>query len=154
MKKSLILSTIYLLVVGCSIPKKPEFKYVDRISVKNVSMRDITVTADAIFNNPNNLTGSLSIDDIRIFVDNIEVGTVSSSEFDVPSKKEFSIPLEGKVSLSRIYKDHKNNILSSILKTIQTDSLNITYKGSIRYHLGDFSYPYKIDKQQKISIKK
>ncbi|KAA1247076.1 hypothetical protein [Aquimarina sp. RZ0] len=116
-------------------------------------MRNITLTADAIFDNPNNLTGKLSIDGIHIFVDNIDVGIISSYEFDVPSKEEFTIQLEGTFSLSKIYNNHKKNILGSILKVAQTDSLLIQYKGNIKYHLGIFSHQYNIDKEQKVSIK-
>lgn len=153
MKKFLLLSTIGTLLLSCSISKKPEFRYIDQIVVKNISMRDITLSADAVFHNPNILKGSLSIDDLHVFVDNIEVGTISSKQFDVPAKEEFSIPLEGSFSLSKIYNNSKNNILNSVLKVVQTDSLEIQYKGTIRYHLGEFSYPYTLDKKQNISIK-
>ncbi|MEW7290440.1 hypothetical protein [Aquimarina sp. 2304DJ70-9] len=152
MKKFLLLLTILMLITSCSISKKPEFKYVGNLKVKNIGLRNITLKADAVFNNPNNLKGKLSIDDIHVFVDNIDVGTISSEEFDVPAQSEFAIPLEGTFSLSKIYEKNKTSILGSVLKVIQTDSLNIQYKGSIRYHLGSFSYPYKIDKEQKISL--
>ncbi|WP_298315405.1 hypothetical protein [uncultured Aquimarina sp.] len=152
MKKLLLLSTIFAVITSCSVSKKPEFKYVANIDVKNISMRNVTIKADAVFNNPNNLNGKLSVDDIHVFVDNIDVGTISSQEFDVPSKKEFTIPLEGTFSLSKIYEENKNNLLSSVIKMVQTDSLLIQYKGNIKYHFGNFSYPYKIDKEQKVSL--
>ncbi|MFD2561781.1 hypothetical protein [Aquimarina rubra] len=153
MKKLFLLSTIFAVITSCSLSKKPEFKYVANIDVKNVSMRNVTIQADAVFNNPNNLNGTLSVEDIHVFVDNIDVGTISSQEFDVPSKREFTIPLKGTFSLSKIYEENKNNLLGSVLKMVQTDSLLIHYKGNIRYRFGSFSYPYKIDKEQKISLK-
>ncbi len=153
MKKLLLLSTIFLIFSSCSISKKPEFKYITNIDVKNVSMRNITIQADAVFNNPNNLNGKLSIDDIKVFVDNIDVGSISSKEFDVPSKKEFTIPLEGTFSLSKIYEENKNSLLNSVIKMVQTDSLLIRYEGNLKYHFGNFSYPYKINKEQEVSLK-
>jgi len=125
---------------------------VDNVVVKNVSLRNVTLSANAVFHNPNNLKGKLSIDNIHIFVDNIDVGVISSESFSVPSKNEFSIPLEGTFSLSKIYSNNKNDLLSSVLSAIKRDSVDIQYKGSIRYHLGSFSYPYKIDKSQKIAL--
>jgi len=154
MKKLLLLLTIFLFATGCSISKKPEFKYIDNLEVKNIGLQNITLKADAVFNNPNHLKGTLSVDDIHVFVDNIDVGVVSSKEFDVPSQSEFTIPLEGTFSLSKIYKKNKNSLLGSVLKVIQTDSILIRYKGNIRYHLGSFSYPYKIDKEKKLPLKK
>lgn len=50
MNKFLLLSTLLIGITSCSISKKPEFKYVDNIEVKNVSMRNITLKADAVFN--------------------------------------------------------------------------------------------------------
>ncbi|MDY8138280.1 hypothetical protein [Aquimarina sp. 2201CG5-10] len=152
MKKFLLLSTILITIIGCSVSKKPEFKYVDNIKVKNISMRNITLNADVIFENPNNLTGKLSIEDIHIFVDNIDVGVISSQEFDVPSKDEFAIPLQGTFSLSKIYKENKKGLLGNVLNAIIRDSINIQYQGVIKYHLGSFSYPYKINKEQKIPL--
>ncbi|MEW7279269.1 hypothetical protein ABW636_11805 [Aquimarina sp. 2201CG1-2-11] len=153
MKNFLLLLTLSSFIMSCSLSKKPHFKYVDKIEVKNMNLDQITLSANAVFDNPNHLQGKLSIEDINLFVDNIDVGTISSTEFNVPSKDEFTIPLQGTFSLSKIYKKNKNNLLSSVLKVIQTDSINIQYKGTIRYHLGSFSYPYTINKEQKISIK-
>ena len=153
MNKFLLLSTIFICITSCSVSKKLEFKYIDTIEVKNISMRNITLKADAVFNNPNNVKGKLSIEDMHIFVDNIDAGIVSAQEFDVPKKNEFIIPLEGTFSLSKVYKENKNSILGSVLKVIQTDSLNIQYKGVIRYHLGSFSYSYRINKEQKVRLK-
>ncbi|MBW1297727.1 hypothetical protein [Aquimarina litoralis] len=153
MKKFLFLSTIFAILSSCSVSKKPEFLHISKIDVKNVSMRNITINADAVFMNPNNVGGKLSIDDMHIFVDNIDVGTISSEEFDVPSKDEFKVPLEGTFSMSKIYENNKNNLLNSVIKMVQTDSLNVQYKGNIKYHLGNFSYTYKIEKEQKVSLR-
>ncbi len=153
MKKFSLLLTIFTLITSCTLSEKPKFKYVSNLEVKSIELRNITVKADAVFNNPNYAKGKLSIEDVHIFVDNMDVGTISSKEFDVPAKNEFAIPLEGTFSLSKIYEKNKTNILRSLLKVLQTDSLNIQYKGSLRYHFGSFSYPYKINKEQRISLK-
>ncbi|WP_062060525.1 hypothetical protein [Aquimarina longa] len=154
MKKFFLLLTIFILLISCSIPKKLELEYIDSIEVRNIGFQSITLNTNAVFNNPNNIKGKLSIDSIHVFIDNIDVGTLSSKEFDVPKKNNFSIPLEGTFSLSKVYKENKNSILGSVLKAIQTDSLSIHYKGIIRYHLGNFSYPYTVEKDQMVSLKK
>ncbi len=153
MKKFLILLTIYILATSCAIPKQPTFKYIDNLEVKSLNLSKITVKANAVFNNPNDLKGKLSIEDIHVSIDNIDIGSLSPAEFNVPAKNEFTIPLEGTLSVSKIYQDNKNDLLGSVLKVMQTDSLNIAYKGIIRYHLRSFSYPYHINKQQKVKLK-
>lgn len=153
MGKILLLSTIFVLTASCSISNKPTFKYIDSIEVTNISLDRVTLNANAVFNNPNNLKGKLSINDIHLFVDDMDIGSVSAKQFDVPAKTEFTIPLQGTFSLSKVYKENKNDILGSILKVIQTDSITVQYKGSIKYYLGNFSYPYTIDKEQKIRLR-
>ncbi len=154
MKKLLLLLTIVAITTSCSIGKQPEFKSISRIDVKHISVRNVAIKADAIFKNPNHLKGKLSIEDLKVFVDNIHVADIQSETFNVPSNDEFSIPLEASFSLSKIYKNNTKSILANVLKAFQTDSLQIMYKGNIRYHLGDYSFPYTIDKTQHIVLKK
>lgn len=151
--KKLFTLLIALALVGCSITKQPEFKEITRIDVKNISMRNVTIEADAVFNNPNILKGKVTIEDLHIFVDDIDVGVVSSQEFDVPARAEFTIPLQGQFSLAQIYAKNKKGFLGNILNVLTTDSLQIQYKGKLRYHLGSFSYPYTIEEKQNISLK-
>ncbi len=153
MSKILLLSTIFVFITGCSISNKPTFKHIDSIEVTNISLDNVTLNANAVFNNPNNLKGKLSINDMHLFIDSMDIGVISAKEFDIPAKTEFAIPLRGTFSLSKIYKENKNSVLGSILKVIQTDSVTVQYKGSIRYHLGSFSYPYAINKEQKIRLR-
>ncbi len=153
MNRFLLFLALFASVSSCISPKKPVFKYVDMIKIEKIGLREVTVKANAVFENPNALNGTLSIDDIHIVVNSIDVGTVSSEIFKVPQQNNFTIPLKGTFSLSKIYENDKNNLLNSILRTIQTDSIQIQYKGAIKYHLGDFKYPYKINKKEYISLK-
>lgn len=153
MYRLLLFSCLFLGVLSCSQPKKPVFKAVSSIEIKKLGLKNVTVQADALFENPNALSGTLSLDDIHIFVNDLDVGTISSQTFEVPSHTEFTIPIQGSFSFSDIYAHKKQGLLNSILATIQTDSIHIQYKGAIRYHLGSFSYPYKIDTKQSIALK-
>lgn len=142
-----------MLLASCTLTKKPTFKKVDKIEIIKADLSEISLKADAVFENPNHLKGTLSIEDLQVFIDEANVGTINATEFKVPAKSDFTIPLEGTFSLSKIYKENKNNLLSSVLKAAFTDSLSVRYKGKIKYHLGDFSYPYKIDEEQTIILK-
>ncbi len=140
------------LLTSCSVTKKPEFKRVDAINVTQMSLQNVTLEADAVFENPNHIGGRLSIDDIHVFVNEIDMGTVSSETFEVPAKSEFNIPIRGTFALSKLLKDNKKGFLGNLLNTIQTESLDVKYVGKITYHLGSFSYSYPIDKTEKIDL--
>lgn len=151
MRTFLILSITLLLFSNCTkVVEKVTLVELGNITVKKAKKRNITLTADAVFKNPNNLSGKLSIDDVHIYVDDIDSGIITSREFDVPKKGEFTIPLEAKISRSSIFKSNKEKLLNAVLKVIQNDSIKIQYKGEIRYHLGRTSYPFTIDKTQNI----
>ncbi|WP_459211652.1 hypothetical protein [Aquimarina rhabdastrellae] len=91
-------------IIGCVSPKKPIFKTIKSIKIEKIGLREVTLNADAIFENPNALQGTLSLEDLHIFVNDLDVGTISSTTFEVPSKAEFNVPLKGSFSLSKIYK--------------------------------------------------
>jgi len=102
MKKLIILLTITVCFLSCSIKEKPEFLRVENIEVADSNSEFIILTADAFFNNPNSVGGKLETKGITITVNDIEVATVSSKEFDVPSKKEFSIPLSANIPTNKL----------------------------------------------------
>ena len=151
-KKHYWLALSALLFIGCSFTKKPEFKRIDAIRIDQMNLQNVTLEADAVFENPNSIGGRLSVDNIHVFVNEIDMGTVSSNTFEVPAKKEFTIPIRGTFSLSKLYSDNKKGILGNILNTLQTQNLDIKYEGKITYYLGNFSHSYNIDKSEKISI--
>lgn len=141
------------IMSSCSITKKPEFKQVNAITIEKLSLQNVTLNAEAVFENPNHIGGKLSLDDIHIIVNDIDMGTVSSATFDVPSKSEFTIPITGTFLLSKLYKDNQKGLLENILNTVKAERIDVKYQGEITYHMGKLSYPYKINKSSTISLK-
>ncbi|WP_299255047.1 hypothetical protein [uncultured Lacinutrix sp.] len=150
MKKLIILLTITVCFLSCSIKEKPEFLRVENIEVTDSNSEFIILTADAFFNNPNSVGGKLETEGITITVNDIEVATVSSKEFDVPSKKEFSIPLSANIPTSKLL--NLNN-LSSVLSSMLNKSMKVQYKGVIKYKVFGFSHKYDVDEIEDVKIK-
>jgi len=92
MKKLILLSIILITIVSCKVNEKPEFLRVENIKVLESTREHITLKADAFFMNNNNVSGQLQTDEIKVFVNGNEMANVSSENFKVPAKKEFSIP--------------------------------------------------------------
>ena len=150
MKKLIILLTITVCFLSCSIKEKPEFLRVENIEVVDSNSEFIILTADAFFNNPNSVGGKLETEGITITVNDIEVATVSSKEFDVPSKKEFSIPLSANIPTNKLL--NLNN-LSSVLSSMLNKSMKVQYKGVIKYKVFGFSHKYDVDEIEDVKIK-
>ena len=150
MKKLIILLTISICFLSCTIKEKPEFLRVENINVQESNSEFIVLTADAFFNNPNTVGGTLETDGITITVNNMEVGTVSSKAFKVPAKKEFSIPLSANIPTKKLL--NLNN-LSSLLSSVLNKSMKVQYKGDIKYKIFGFSHKYTVDEIEDIKIK-
>ena len=150
MKKLIILLTITFCFLSCTVKEKPEFLRVENIEVVDSNSKFIILTADAFFNNPNSVGGKLETEGIVITVNDIEVATVSSKAFDVPAKKEFSIPLSANIPTNKIL--NLSN-LSGLLNSMLNKSMKVQYKGIIKYKVLGFSHEYTVDETEDIKIK-
>lgn len=151
------LFTFYILIffafTSCTLSEKPTFVSIEKIDLDKVSTDEITFNAAAIFKNPNSIGGKISSDVIDIYVDSIQVGQLFPSNFTVPAKKEFNIPLEGKISTGKILKQKNGDFLSNIMSIIKSQKVAITFKGDIQFKKGFLKHTYHINETNEISIK-
>lgn len=150
MKQLIILSTILMTFFSCSVNEKPEFLGVENIKVLESNSKYVTLTADALFLNPNDIGGELQTDEIKVFINDNEMGTISTKSFEVPVKKEFSIPLKANIPTDSIFSD-KN--LSGLLGSLFSKKIKVQYSGDIKYKVLGFSSTYTIDKTEDVKIK-
>src|SRR5690606_815769 len=130
---------ILVTLLSCSLTEKPEFLRVENINVVDSNSKVIILSADAFFNNPNAVGGHLKTDSIKVIVNNIEVASISSEKFKVPSKKEFSIPLQATIPTQRIF--NLNN-LGSLLDSYLNKTVKVQYLGDIKYTIYGISHNY------------
>ncbi len=141
------------LLVSCNELEAPKFQTIDAISVKKINGNTITISAKAHFKNPNLLGGTFKTDSIQVFVNQVQVGTVSStSDFTVPAKEEFSVPLQAIIPLEKIYTNQ--NSLGGIINSIFSKKITIQYKGDLIYKALGLHYSYPIDVTEEITLKK
>ncbi len=149
-KSFIILSTILFTFLGCSVKEKPVFLNVENIKVIESTSRYVTFTADALFLNPNDIGGELKTEEIKVFVNDTEMASVSTESFKVPAKKEFSIPLKANIPTDSIF---SNKNLGGLIGSLFSKKLKVQYKGDIIYKVLGFSYTYNVDKTENVKIK-
>ncbi|TXE11967.1 hypothetical protein FUA26_07855 [Seonamhaeicola algicola] len=149
-KGFIILLTITFLIFSCTVKEKPEFLHIENIKVLESTNKHITITANAIFLNPNDIGGQLKTDAIKVFINNNEMATVSTESFDVPAKKEFSIPLKTHIPTDSIL---SNKNINGLIGSLFSKKIKVQYKGAIIYKVFGFSYTYSIDKTDNVNIK-
>lgn len=149
-KRSLMFLLTFTLLFNCSLTKKPEFVRLDNIKVIDSNPKNITLSADALFLNKNDVGGTLKTDDIKVYINDTEVATIVSDEFDVPRKKNFTIPLTVAVASDSLI-DKKS--LGGVLSSLISQRLKVHYKGEIKYNFMGFSSTYSVDEIQDVKIK-
>ena len=149
-KRFLLFSLFFTLLFNCTVTEKPEFIGLENLKVVNSTMQSITLSADALFLNKNDVGGTLKTDDLKVYINDTEVATIVSDKFDVPSKQNFKIPLIVAVSTDSII-DKKS--LGGLLGSLISQRLKVQYKGDIKYKVLGYSSTYAIDETQELKIK-
>ncbi|WP_418650319.1 LEA type 2 family protein [Tenacibaculum aestuariivivum] len=139
--------------MSCSIKKKPIFIKVDDVKVTTIKSDTIRLKANAFFKNPNDISGKIATDEIKVLINGVEIAQVSSEEFKVPARKEFSIPLNVAIPTRKVFKDNKNGFLGGLLNSFLNKSIKVQFKGDLRYKVLGFSHIYPVDKIENINIK-
>jgi len=150
MKKLIILSTICIAFISCSVNEKPQFIGVENIKVLESTSKYVAFTADALFKNPNDIGGELQTDEIKLFVNDNEMASVSTESFKVPAKKEFTITLKTKVPTDSVF---SNKSIVGLIGSLFSKKVKVQYIGDITYRALGFSYTYNIDKTEDVKIK-
>ena len=154
MKKNRLI-TIFLfltiLVAGfsaCNMTKAPEFKEISGINLKKNQNGKLVLTANAVFHNPNLLGGKFQLKDIKVYVNDKYFANLNAGTYKVPTKKDFSVPLE--VDFDKKYFS-KSNILDA-LNNLLNNKLKVKYQGKIYYVSHGLNIPYDIDYEEEIKI--
>lgn len=153
MKKILLVLLTSVLIISCKFNETPEFVRVSSIYFTDYSPESITLSTDLVFKNPNHVGGILQASDIKVFINNIDMGTLNSPDFIVPKLNDFSVPIEFVFSYKDIFKDPEN-LLENILNAVTEKKLEVRYVGNLTYRLNVFTYDYPLDYSQEISLKK
>ncbi|GGF73546.1 hypothetical protein [Wenyingzhuangia marina] len=141
------------LVVSCSNLKAPEYVGVGKVNVSKIINDSITIKAGLKFNNPNRMGGKIALSDLHAVVNDIDLGKLKNQEVKVPSRKDFEVPLEIKLSYGQIF-DSKKGLLNSILSSILTNEVAVKFTGKATFKKFLVKKEYPIQFNDKIKILK
>lgn len=153
MKNSLYFILSFLLFTSCSLTKQPVFVKIDNVKVMHFSSDTLRLKAVAFFENPNNVGGKISTDEMKVIVNGVEVAQVFSDKFRVPAKKTFQIPLQANILTKDILKGFKTGLLSGLINTVLAKKIMIRIKGNLQYDVYGFKKEFLVDKTEEIKIK-
>ncbi len=153
MRKTFYFLALLTIIFSCSVNKEPVFIKIDGIKVISFAKDTIRLKANAFFENPNDVGGKISTDNLSILVNNIEVAQVSADDFKVPAKDKFTIPLTAKVPTIKLLNTNKNGVLGGLLNSLISKKVNVRIKGNLEYVVFGFKKGFLVDKTEEIKIK-
>ena len=153
MKNILYFSLLFLLIFGCSVQKEPVFVKVDNVKVVSFSADTIKLKAIAFFENPNDVGGKISTDDLAVFVNDTEVAQIFSEDFKVPARDNFSIPLIAHIPTKNFLNSNKNGMLEGLINSFISKKISVRIKGNLEYVVFGFKRDFLVDKTEEIKIK-
>jgi LEA14-like dessication related protein len=149
-KKLMLISLFFSLFFNCTVTEKPEFISLENIEVVDSNIETITLSVDANFINPNDVGGTLKTDNMKVYINGTEVANFETKNFEVPSNKNFTIPLKVAVATDSII---NNKNIGGLLGSLISQRLKVRFKGEIDYKVFGYSSSYSVDKTQNIKVK-
>lgn len=128
--------------------KAPEFKGITGINLKKNTQGNLVLVANAKYHNPNLLGGKFQVKDIKVFVNNKYMANLNTDTYKVPTKKDFTVPLEVDFDTKYLKKDNLLDALNAALN----NKLKVQYKGKIYYVSHGLNIPYTIDYTQDVKL--
>lgn len=153
MKKAFYFVGLFLLIFSCTVNKEPVFVKVDNIEVISYAADTIKLKAMAFFENPNDVGGTISTDHLKILINDSEVAQLFSEDFNVPAKKEFSIPLLANIPTKNLLNSDKNGLLGGLINSLLSKKVTVQIQGDLVYSFLGFQKDFLVDKTQEILIK-
>lgn len=138
--------------MACNVQKEPVFIKVDNVKIISFASDTLKLKANAFFENPNDVGGKISTDEIKVFVNGEELAQVSSEEFNVPARNDFTVPLIAAIPTKKILESNKNGILGGLLNSLTKRSVNVQLKGDLKYKVLGFSSTYSVDMTQEVKF--
>ena len=156
MKNILYILVFSLFVFSCNIEnKKPEYRQIENVQVKDFSENNITITADAIVFNPNNVSVFLQNTEIDVFANEIKVSHISQTEnTEITKKSEFKIPLKANFKLQDLIKDEASilDILSNALNTYKDKKIALKFNGTATFKIAGIEFDVPIEHTEIVNL--
>jgi len=156
MKNILYILVFSLFVFSCNIEnKKPEYRQIENVQVKDFSENNITITADAIVFNPNNVSVFLQNTEIDVFANEIKVSHISQTEnTEITKKSEFKIPLKANFKLQDLIKDEASilDILSNALNTYKDKKIALEFNGTATFKIAGIEFDVPIEHTEIVNL--
>ena len=144
---------ICLFFIACSKPTAPTFSKMEDVEVLDVKNGQVYVTANAIFNNPNPVSGKLVDTNLKVMVNEIDMGTVQQDTTTaIPANSDFKVPVNINFPLKKVF-ESKKGLLKGVLNALIDKKANVKYEGTITLNFLKVDFDVPVDYEGELVIK-
>jgi LEA14-like dessication related protein len=149
---ALLALPIFALTTGCSGPKAPSFEKLKHLKISESSNGIITLTADALYHNPNSVGGMLTHSDIKLYIDAVEISHITQDHaIAVPSAQDFDVPVSMVVNLQKILEENEG-FLKNTIKRFLTKKMEVQYVGTVTIQIMNIEFDIPVDYTENVSF--
>jgi LEA14-like dessication related protein len=152
MRNTIIFISFLIALVGCSTPKTPDFKKIKNARVTNVSGKLYTVTADAVYNNPNSIGGNLVGMEMDVIVDDVLITHLSQTKSAViQPETDFEVPITFDADITKIIGENKG-FLKGMLDKLLKEEVDVNYKGHLEVQFLKKRFKIPVDYTEAVAV--
>ncbi len=154
MRSSTLLAVVLLFLGACSGPQEPVFKKVENIRSEMISTGRISISGDALYFNPNTISGTVTATDITVFANDIDAATIEQSlEIEAPAQSEFRIPFTFTTTPRAILQQDAGGALGGILNAVLNKKVDLRYEGFVTIKVAGIPFNVEVDYEEEVEIK-
>ena len=153
MIKKVTLLLFIIASTSCGVKQKPTFIKIENIKLITANSTKVTLSANALFNNPNLIGGQLNTDGVQVYVNDISFGRIETKEFKVPADDNFTIPFKIQINTKDLFDNDPNGFLNGLLNSVLNRTLKVRYEGTIQFKALGINHSYLINKTETVKIK-
>ena len=154
MKPTWFTVALLTLLAGCAAPEKPEFIQMRNVMLSDVSQGMITLTSDAVYNNPNPFGGNMNRTDIKVSVNDMDIGTITQEdEIEIPANGEFVIPLTIRFPFDEVFNsNNEKSLIKGVLNALLDKKAKVHYEGKATFKLAGIEVPVPVSYDEEVTF--
>ena len=141
------------LTIGCSEgPQSPDFLNLENVKISSANLSKVVLKGDAIFNNPNGISGKLTKTNIHIKVNDVDITDINQNvSIDVPKNSDFTVPVNFSFNPKKLTSENKG-FLKNALKSFLNKELTVNYSGTVTVEVLGISFDVPVDYEETVSV--
>lgn len=149
MRIAFIFLVTTLTFSACKFEEPVAFKLIDDVKIESIRNGIVTLSAKAVFNNPNEIKGKLKDVDIQVNLDGKTLAQITQVEtLAIAPNAEFSIPINIQFKMA----DAQQGLLNNLMNILTGNYIKLHFIGDIKVSTFIVSQKVKVDYYEEVKL--